>query len=655
MSAPAHDIIVVGLGPGGSTAARLLAARGLRVLGLDRAVFPRSKPCGGCLSRRAEALLPAGFRPLIERPIYGAQFTFRGASPLHLRAEAPVAYMVSRERFDHFLLEEARRAGAEIQEGVRVLRAREDAEGVAVETAGGTFLGRLLIGADGVNGAVARSLKLAPKRLVAVCLEGEVTVRPEADVDPGDEVRIEFGSVPFGYGWVFPKTDHLSVGVGGWQDRIGHPRAHYQEFLEDQYLVDAITEEHQAGYRIPIFDGTGRLAGKRTMLVGDAAAMVDPFLGEGMYYAMRSATVAAEVAAQALAADPPDLRAYEDRVEREIYTEFWPARTMARFLYTFPTLGYEILRHNPDYIQSFFAMLRGEASYADVWRAIRRCAAVDILRYVGLLRTPARDAVAAYDAAARRYDAYVRPWKALVARGAEEYVAKWLAGHVPSGADVLDAATGTGDGVRMVLAHAKPGRVVGVDASRGMLKVARAGLKDPRVRFEPRDITKLCFPDRSFDVVLCLWGIEGLPDPKAAVAEFLRLIRDDGFVIYAFASLPDTATGQLYARLAGPLIRGMGDAHFLPAEERPFHDCGHSRLVTFANGLVTVAVLRKCCTVTDAALPCALPPSWDAIVAAPGGGEAGQAHREGKADPTGSPSLPVSEGGHGPARSGSTP
>ena len=90
--------------------------------------------------------------------------------------------------------------------------------------------------------------------------------------------------------------------------------------------------------------------------------------------------------------------------------------------------------------------------------------------------------------------------------------------------------------------------------------------------------------------------IEGLADAKAAVPEFLRLIRDEGFVVYAFASLPDTPTGQLYARLAGPMIRGLGDAHFLRAEERPFHDCGHSRLVTFANGLATVAVLRKCCT-----------------------------------------------------------
>ena len=199
-----------------------------------------------------------------------------------------------------------RRTGAEVRSGERVLDATETPEGVRVKTAKSEYEARYLVGADGANGIVARCLGLTPQRRVAVCIEAEVTTGPRVPEAPADEVRIEFGAIPFGYGWVFPKGDHLSIGVGGLRDKIGNPRAFYDEFLVDQDLVDAITDEKRKGYIIPIFAG-GRepIASRRTLLVGDAAALVDPFLGEGIYYAIRSGQFAAEVIGGALSTEAP--------------------------------------------------------------------------------------------------------------------------------------------------------------------------------------------------------------------------------------------------------------------------------------------------------------------------------------------------------------
>lgn len=376
-----YDVIVVGAGPAGSTAARESARRGLSVLLLEQADLPRAKPCGGCLSVKLDYILDPGYHVVVERTVHGVTFTADGVEALRLRSEEPVAYMVSRDRFDHFLAEEARRAGARLVEGSRVLEASETGDGVQVRTADRTYSARYLVGADGANGVVARRADLAPERRLAVCLEGEVTLGAGGPAFADDEVRIEFGAIPFGYGWVFPKEDHLSVGVGGLREKIGNPRTFYDEFLADQALVDAIAEERRRGWIIPVYDGRRPLATRRTLLAGDAASLVDPFLGEGIYYAVRSGQLAADALELARANGDAGLRAaYPDAVEAELYPEFRAAARLARFLFTFPNVGMEVLRRRPEFVRRYFRVLRGEATYGDLWTDLRLHAAGDALQ-----------------------------------------------------------------------------------------------------------------------------------------------------------------------------------------------------------------------------------------------------------------------------------
>ena len=100
------------------------------------------------------------------------------------------------------------------------------------------------------------------------------------------------------------------------------------------------------------------------------------------------------------------------------------------------------------------------------------------------------------------------------------------------------------------------------------------------------------------------WTLETLAQPRVAVAELLRVIKNDGYVIYAFASAPAEGLEHFYATLLERLFHTSLRWRFLTRDERPYHDCEHSRLTTFAHGLSTVVVLRKCCTVAAPVLPC---------------------------------------------------
>jgi geranylgeranyl reductase family protein len=600
----AYDIIVAGAGPGGATAAYELARRGVRVGSFDKHRFPRAKPCGGCLSLKIDRLLEPGLHALVERTIHGVRFTFEGLRPVRRHSARPVAYMVQRERFDAWLVARARAAGAEVHEGEAVRAVHEHADHVEVETTQGRYRARFLIGADGATGIVARDLGLRPGKRIAVALDGEVTVPPQLLETLGDEVWVDFGAIPYGYGWVFPKGAHLSVGIGGLKDQVKHPRDLYEAYLEDEGLLAAIEHEERRGYILPIFDdGRTPRHTARALLVGDAAALVDPFLGEGIYYAIRSGQLAAETVHGALTGLTP-LDGYDALLNAELYPAFRAARKMSLLLYTFPETGYDILTRQAHVTDRYFEVLRGERPYDDMWDTLKRAAARHIMRTFWPIGHNPRDLVHYYDRLAPRYDRRLRLWHALIGPDVWEHLGTLLAAHVREGAAVLDAGTGTGEVVKLLLERANPGEIIAVDQSKGMLRQARKKIQDPRVTFAEADVRHLPYPDRRFDVAVCAWTLEMLVQPQIAVAELLRVIKDDGYVIYAFASAPAAGLERFYAALLERLMHASLRWRFLSKDDRPYHDCAHSSLATFAHGLSTVVVLRKCCTVAAPVLPC---------------------------------------------------
>jgi len=567
--------------------------------------MPRHKPCGGCLSAKIQTIIDEDIEALAEDKITKVVLTFHGEGEINVASPEPIAYMVSRDTFDHHMAKKAGAAGAEIHDDEAVTKIEVFEDGYLVYTTRDSYRCRFVVGADGVNGVVSRMLGYGPRRDIAVTLEGEVKVDRQSFEDMKGTVRLDIGAIPYGYGWIFPKENHWSVGVGSVKELSKHPKEFYATFLEEQGVDEIALEEKRRGFRIPLFAGSkSQLTAGRSLLVGDAAALVDPFLGEGIYYAIRSGQLAADTIHSALASNGAVLTDYQDLVTEEFYADFEAAQRVARFGYRFLRLAFTLFKLHPDSSKTFIEILRGNLSYVEYWNALKKDVKHGVFDFLALLKTPLREVETTYDRVADQYDAWDFLWKQTLARSAWNHVENVIENLVPKGGIILDAGVGTGESMKTIMRLAHPRRAFGIDISSGMLDLARKKITDPRVELIKEDMRHLPFPDGTFDAVISAWAIETLPDPKAAVREMLRVIKDDGYVIYAFSSMPRFGIARLYSFMLEKFLGTSFDWRFLPIKERPYHSCAHSSLTTFGNELMTVVVLRKCCTVEDDTTPC---------------------------------------------------
>ena len=309
------DAIVVGAGPAGSTAAHRLAAGGARVLLVDKARFPRDKPCGGGLTMRAVRELPVSVEPVVEHVVDRMAFRLRYGRSFERGGRNPLILMTQRRRLDHFLAEQAAAAGADFRDGVKVTGLEAGDGEVRAVVDGERVEAQVLIGADGANGVTARSLGLGGEPTLGVAFEGNV---PYGAADP-ERYRglalIELGNVPGGYGWVFPKGDHVNVGVGGWEHVGSTLRGRLRELCQ-HHGFDSDAVQSLRGHRLPLRHPRSALARGRALVVGDAAGLVDPISGDGMYEAFVSSRLAAEAALDVLAGRATDLEPYAQRLSR---------------------------------------------------------------------------------------------------------------------------------------------------------------------------------------------------------------------------------------------------------------------------------------------------------------------------------------------------
>lgn len=377
-----YDAIVIGLGPAGSAAARGLARAGASVLALDRAPLGRSKPCGGGLSARIDRILDPAFHEVVEATATEVRVAYRGLDEIRAVFDRPVAYLVRRERFDRLLAEQARAAGARIHEHEAVTHIETEPDGVRVTTALGGYRARFVIGADGAMGLTARLVQPGRRRRLAASLESEVdagetiTVFTEGATG-ADAIIIDIGALPGGYGWVFPKAGRLSVGIAAMAGRSGRLASRFARFVASRPGLTSPTcgsVPRPTGYPIPLFTGLPLSRG-RLAIAGDAAGCVDPLLGEGIYYAVRSGQLAAEAVRRALAGHAPNgaehLAEYDRQVAVEILPELEAARTLARLLYCAPRLWLGLARRHPGALRRYGRVLQGEDTLTGLAAAVK--------------------------------------------------------------------------------------------------------------------------------------------------------------------------------------------------------------------------------------------------------------------------------------------
>jgi geranylgeranyl reductase family protein len=318
------DVAIVGAGPAGSTAAHRLARAGARVLVVDKARFPRDKPCGGGLTYRAVRELPVDVSSVVEDTVDRFEVRLRYGRSIERTSSEPLCLMTQRRRLDELLARACAREGAELREGVRVSSIGPDEDGVTLEVDGAPVRARALLGADGVNGPVARATGLEQQHRIGVALEGNLPYRVSNTLLLGVErerfagrLVLELGNVPGGYGWVFPKGDHVNFGIGGWESEGPRLRQHLARLCAE-HGVDARDLTDVRGYRLPMRRPDASPARGRIALIGDAAGLVDPLSGDGMYEAFVSARIAAEHTLRLLAGETDTFDAYAEEVVRTL-------------------------------------------------------------------------------------------------------------------------------------------------------------------------------------------------------------------------------------------------------------------------------------------------------------------------------------------------
>ena len=367
-----YDVLVVGMGPAGATAAYELSRAGLSVLGLEKQRHPRYKVCGGGLSVRIDRILDADFKAVVEHTVNGVQFTYLGEEPLVIESASPIAYMVMRDRFDHVLLNKARRAGTEIHEGERAVGFQVLPEAVEVITDRGCYRTKVLIGADGANSMVAQRLFPGRRLTRTATLESEIGIGPQPPYPGPGKILIDLGATAKGYGWIFPKCERLSIGVAEFGGRFANPRKKFERFVQKEKGLSGFVVPQPVGHPLPLFDcvtaadsrvGAVRLVRGRALLVGDAGHLVDPLFGEGIYYAVRSGQMAAVSVLETFRDRRRSLLEYELSVSREMYPEFRIASRLAGVVYTFPWLCHRLLRRYQEVIGLYYDVLRGRESY----------------------------------------------------------------------------------------------------------------------------------------------------------------------------------------------------------------------------------------------------------------------------------------------------
>jgi geranylgeranyl reductase family protein len=282
------EVAVVGAGPAGSTAARLLAEQGARVVLFEARRLPREKLCGGGLTPKALPYLAGDAATTIERHVEQIELAGGGIPPLHLRLPEARVAMVQRAPFDYALVEAAARAGVDVRDNWPILRVDASGPEIWLSGAHGRDRAAVVIAADGEPSRIGRRLGIGgDARRRSLALEVDL---PFPTVRRFDELQLHFG-LPGGYAWYFPKGDHANIGVLSW-------RPSHQATLRGALVRYAATlglnaaQGRVKGHWIP--QGLRRRSAVqgRVLLVGDAAATGDPFFGEGISYAMASAEIA---------------------------------------------------------------------------------------------------------------------------------------------------------------------------------------------------------------------------------------------------------------------------------------------------------------------------------------------------------------------------
>jgi geranylgeranyl reductase family protein len=331
------DAIVVGAGPAGCAAAYDLALAGREVLLLDRAEFPRQKACAGGLTLKTVRALRYSVEPIIRQQISQVRLEPDASQATVLRRRSTYCFMTVRRELDDYCFRQTLAVGAKFQRIRAITAISEDSSGVAITFDGQPLQTRFLIGADGVHSRV-RQLTSGDAGWFwrAFALEATIPLTNAAEHD----LIFDFAPVRDGYGWIFPKGDHINIGLYSYASEEKIDRARLAAYIRnrrgDATAADVIGQ--YAGFGA----AQHKIGATRIFLTGDAGGFVDPLTGEGIYFAIASGQAAAAAIEANLSSDACAHR-YFAQVTARIREDLRISTSAARWFYAHLDQGCRLL------------------------------------------------------------------------------------------------------------------------------------------------------------------------------------------------------------------------------------------------------------------------------------------------------------------------
>ncbi len=358
-----YDVIVIGGGIAGSIAAYTLAMAKVRVLILEKEPLPRYKTCGGGVTYRARKMIPYDIDLIIDKEFDTADvYDHENDIRFHVKRNHPILNMTMRENLDYFCLAKAVGNGADFKDKIYVKNLIVNKDYVEAVTDKENFTAKFIIGADGATGVTSRVLGLQDNFRKIPAMENEVYVNDELLEMFSAAPRFDFGIIPHGYGWVFPKKEHLSIGVASMRPSKINMNTYLKSYMETLGITETL-EEQKHGYIIPMHPKKKKFSHGRILLAGDAAGLADPVTAEGISYAVETGNYAAEALLRGKFNVETVNRKYNFIMKR-VLSELRNAKFLSYFIYHSPSLRKFVFKNYGTRLSELMAdVITGEKKY----------------------------------------------------------------------------------------------------------------------------------------------------------------------------------------------------------------------------------------------------------------------------------------------------
>ncbi len=361
-----YDAIVIGSGPAGTACAITLSKNNKKVLLLEKYKLPRYKSCGGGLSQKSYEILKnldVDINKFVENEINNVDFIYKHKNTVNINFDYPVIKTSMRDKLDFGLINKSTNFGTIVNSSEKVEEINQKENYIVVKTDKTEYKSSFVVGADGAHSVTAKHFNNTKKNAIAV--EAEIINTPEMNVNK-KTIELHYGIIPHGYGWIFPKKNVISIGIGSFLPKTKGLNDYYYKFKENIGFKNC-EEKILKGHPIPILTHkNSNYNNGNILLVGDAAGLVDPLSGEGIYYALQSGIWAAEAIIN------KNSDKYTKIIKNKLLPQLKQAEILSKIIFnTLPVIN-KLINSNPDIAKKLVEVIYGKLTYNELFKYLTK-------------------------------------------------------------------------------------------------------------------------------------------------------------------------------------------------------------------------------------------------------------------------------------------